>query len=57
VRDTLKTIPGVKSVEDVDFSRGRATVIIDLSLTKPETVATQLGEKTNNRYQARVITP
>lgn len=55
MRDTLKAIPGVKSVDNVDFSRARATVTIDLSKTKPETVAEQLSEKSNKRYSANVI--
>lgn len=55
MRDTLKTIPGVKSVDDVDFSRARATVTIDLSKTKPEVVAEQLSVKSNKRYSANVM--
>jgi copper chaperone CopZ len=54
VRDTLKTIPGVKSA-DVDFARARATVTIDTKVTKPETVADQLSDKTKGRYTATVI--
>lgn len=55
MRDTLKKIPGVKAVDDVDFSRQQAVVIIDLAQTSPETVAQQLAVKSYNRYSARVI--
>lgn len=55
MRDTLKKITGVKAVDDVDFSRQQAVVIIDLAQTSPETVAQQLAVKSYNRYSARVI--
>lgn len=55
MRDTLKTIPGVKSVDDVDFSRAQATVTVDTKTTKAETVAEQLSVKSSGRYSATIL--
>jgi hypothetical protein len=57
VRDTLKTIPGVLSVDNVDFGRATASVTIDSTKTKAETVAAQLSEKSKGRYSAKVVKP